>query len=170
MTKEPTLKFFGFVFVAAVLLSGFEKARAADSFAYCMDVCLQDHSCSITSQGDNYCQVTKGDCNAKCSRAGSGRTSSTTYGALAYGPDTGATGWSYNWGSESQANQSALKACGAKAKDCVVTWSLTPTSTGTHLRMEQSGFRADQQQAYQGAQYGWQKFFANLEQLLAKTP
>ena len=50
----------------------------------------------------------------------------------------------------------------------VVTWTLTPTSTGTHLRMEQSGFRPDQQQAYQGARYGWQKFFGNLEQVLAQ--
>jgi len=48
------------------------------------------------------------------------------------------------------------------------TWTLTPTSTGTHLRMEQSGFRPDQQQAYQGAKYGWQQFFANLEQVLAR--
>ena len=52
--------------------------------------------------------------------------------------------------------------------ESVVTWTLTPTSTGTHLRMEQSGFRPDQQQAYQGAQYGWQQFFANLEQVLAR--
>ena len=53
--------------------------------------------------------------------------------------------------------------------ESVVTWTLTPTSTGTHLRMEQSGFRPDQQQAYQGAKYGWQKFFANLEQVLARA-
>ena len=52
--------------------------------------------------------------------------------------------------------------------ESVVTWTLTPTSTGTHLRMEQSGFRPDQQQAYQGAKYGWQRFFANLEQVLAR--
>lgn len=50
----------------------------------------------------------------------------------------------------------------------VVTWTLTPTSTGTHLRMEQLGFRPDQQQYYQGAQHGWQRFFANLEQVLAR--
>src|ERR1700760_4774893 len=49
-----------------------------------------------------------------------------------------------------------------------VTWTLTPTSTGTHLRMEQSGFRTDQQQAYQGAQFGWQRFFANLEQVVLR--
>jgi uncharacterized protein YndB with AHSA1/START domain len=53
--------------------------------------------------------------------------------------------------------------------ESIVIWTLTPTSTGTHLRMEQSGFRPDQQQAYQGAQHGWQRFFANLEQVLART-
>jgi uncharacterized protein YndB with AHSA1/START domain len=52
--------------------------------------------------------------------------------------------------------------------ESVVTWTLTPTRTGTHLRMEQSGFRPDQQQAYQGARYGWQPFFANLEQILPR--
>ncbi|HEX8801047.1 MAG TPA: SRPBCC domain-containing protein [Terriglobales bacterium] len=51
----------------------------------------------------------------------------------------------------------------------VVTWTLTPTSAGTHLRMEQSGFRPDQRQAYQGAKGGWPRFFATLEQVLART-
>lgn len=52
--------------------------------------------------------------------------------------------------------------------DSVVTWTLTPTRTGTHLRMEQSGFRPDQEQAYQGAKLGWQRFFGNLDQALAR--
>ena len=34
--------------------------------------------------------------------------------------------------------------------------------------MEQSGFRPDQQQAYQGAKSGWQQFFAALEKILAR--
>jgi hypothetical protein len=34
--------------------------------------------------------------------------------------------------------------------------------------MEQSGFRSDQPRYYQGAKYGWQGFFANLEQVLAR--
>jgi uncharacterized protein YndB with AHSA1/START domain len=55
---------------------------------------------------------------------------------------------------------------GAMGLGSVVTWTLTPTCTGTHLRMEQSGFRTDQQQAYQGARYGWQKFFAGLERVV----
>ena len=51
----------------------------------------------------------------------------------------------------------------AMGLESIVTWTLTPTPAGTHLRMEQSGFRTDQQQAYMGAKYGWPKFFANLE-------
>jgi uncharacterized protein YndB with AHSA1/START domain len=50
----------------------------------------------------------------------------------------------------------------------VVTWTLTPTRTGTLLRMEQLGFRPDQKQAYHGARHGWQQYIANLEQLLAR--
>ena len=52
----------------------------------------------------------------------------------------------------------------------VVTWTLTPTSKGTRLRMEQSGFRPDQEQAYQGAKYGWQKFFGGLERVVGGLP
>jgi uncharacterized protein YndB with AHSA1/START domain len=53
--------------------------------------------------------------------------------------------------------------------ESVVTWTLTPTGTGTRLRMEQTGFRPDQQQAYQGAKAGWPRFFAALEEVLART-
>ena len=52
--------------------------------------------------------------------------------------------------------------------ESVVTWTLTPTGTGTHLRMEQSGFRPDQMQAFHGARAGWRGFLATLEQVLAR--
>ena len=51
----------------------------------------------------------------------------------------------------------------------VVTFTLTPTSTGTHLRMEQAGFRPAQKQAYGGAKVGWPQFLAKLEQVLGRT-
>lgn len=51
----------------------------------------------------------------------------------------------------------------------VVTFTLTPTSAGTHLRMEQSGFRQDQKQAYGGAHAGWKSFFEKLEQVTARV-
>ena len=84
-------------------------------------------------------------------------------------------GFSAEWGAVDcrvltvEPNKTLSYTWAAFGLDSVVTWTLTPTSTGTHLRMEQSGFRPDQQQAYQGAIYGWQKFLANLEQVLART-
>ena len=57
----------------------------------------------------------------------------------------------------------------AYALKSVVTFTLTPTPTGTHLRMEQVGFRADQKQAFGGAKAGWQQHLANLEQVVART-
>jgi uncharacterized protein YndB with AHSA1/START domain len=66
-------------------------------------------------------------------------------------------------------NRSLSYTWDAMGLESVVTWTLTPSGAGTHLRMEQSGFRPDQEQAYQGAQYGWQKFFGNLEQVLARA-
>jgi uncharacterized protein YndB with AHSA1/START domain len=50
----------------------------------------------------------------------------------------------------------------------VVTFTLTPTPTGTRLRMEQTGFRPEQKQAYGGARAGWQQFLTKLEQVLAR--
>ena len=53
--------------------------------------------------------------------------------------------------------------------ESVVTFTLTPTGTGTRLRMEQVGFRPDQKQAFGGAHAGWKQFFEKLEQLLARA-
>ncbi|NEX94310.1 SRPBCC domain-containing protein [Caulobacter sp. 17J65-9] len=78
-----------------------------------------------------------------------------------------------DWGSvdcevlEIEPNRTLSYTWAAYGLESVVTWTLSPAGAGTHLRMEQSGFRADQEQAYQGAGYGWRKFFANLEQVLA---
>jgi uncharacterized protein YndB with AHSA1/START domain len=55
---------------------------------------------------------------------------------------------------------------GSLGLDSVVLFTLTPTEGGTHVRMEQSGFRPDQEQAYKGANYGWQRFLGNLERVL----
>jgi uncharacterized protein YndB with AHSA1/START domain len=63
---------------------------------------------------------------------------------------------SYTWGDDN------LKS--------VVTWTLTPTGTGTLLRMEQTGFRSDQPRYYGGAKAGWPRFLDALEQTLARAP
>jgi uncharacterized protein YndB with AHSA1/START domain len=49
----------------------------------------------------------------------------------------------------------------------IVVWTLVATGGGTLVRMEQSGFRPDQEANYQGANYGWQKFIGGLERVLA---
>ena len=51
----------------------------------------------------------------------------------------------------------------------VVTFTLTPTSKGTRLRVEQSGFQPSQKQAYGGAHAGWRQFLEKLEQVLTRT-
>jgi uncharacterized protein YndB with AHSA1/START domain len=50
----------------------------------------------------------------------------------------------------------------------VVKFTLTPTSAGTRLRMEQAGFHPDQKQAYGGARAGWEQFLTKLGQVLAR--
>lgn len=64
-------------------------------------------------------------------------------------------------------NRTLAYSWAALGLESVVTWTLTPTPAGTHLRMEQSGFRQGQGQAYNGARSGWDRFLANLEQTLA---
>jgi uncharacterized protein YndB with AHSA1/START domain len=49
----------------------------------------------------------------------------------------------------------------------VVTWTLTPTKNGVLLRMEQAGFRPEDESFYQGANYGWRKMLGTLEKVLA---
>ena len=66
---------------------------------------------------------------------------------------------SYTWNASGAEAANGLKT--------VVTWTLTPTQGGTQLRMEQSGFRPEEESNYQGANYGWQRFIANLERLVA---
>src|ERR1700722_18339634 len=56
---------------------------------------------------------------------------------------------------------------GSLGLESTVVWTLVPTAGGTLVRMEQSGFRPDQGAAYKGANYGWQKFIAGLERVVA---
>ena len=66
---------------------------------------------------------------------------------------------SYSWNASGEEAANGLKT--------VVTWTLTPTKGGTHVRMEQSGFRPEDRSFYQGASYGWQKMIAGLERMVA---
>jgi uncharacterized protein YndB with AHSA1/START domain len=59
------------------------------------------------------------------------------------------------------------RAITATGIETIVTWTLTPASGGTHLTMEQSGFRPLDKGNYQGANYGRRKYFAGLERVAA---
>lgn len=67
---------------------------------------------------------------------------------------------SYSWNASGSEAPNGLKT--------IVTWTLTPTKSGTLLRMEQSGFRAEDDRNYQGANYGWQRYCAKLESVVAE--
>ena len=50
-----------------------------------------------------------------------------------------------------------------------VTFTLTPTAEGTHLKMEQSGFAADRKQNIEGARWGWTNFLSRLGDVAGKN-
>jgi uncharacterized protein YndB with AHSA1/START domain len=52
----------------------------------------------------------------------------------------------------------------------VVTWTLVPEAGGTRVRMEQSGFRPQDENNYRGAAYGWRRFVAGLERVAGEMP
>ena len=81
---------------------------------------------------------------------------------------------SADWGAvdcevlEIEPNRTLSYTWAALGLDSVVTWTLTPTGAGTHLKMEQTGFQPGQDAAYNGAKYGWNKFTTALEEVVAR--
>ncbi len=57
---------------------------------------------------------------------------------------------------------------GAMGLDTEVTFTLTPTDSGTHLLLVQSGFTPDQKRNFGGARYGWRMMGERLETLLGR--
>lgn len=53
--------------------------------------------------------------------------------------------------------------------DTVVTFTLTPTASGTRLSLVQSGFKPEQKQNFGGARYGWRTMSDKLVELLERT-
>lgn len=54
--------------------------------------------------------------------------------------------------------------------DTVVTFTLAPTASGTHLSIVQSGFEPEQKREFGGARYGWKMMTEKLVELLERTP
>ncbi|WP_437740609.1 SRPBCC domain-containing protein [Sorangium sp. So ce1504] len=53
--------------------------------------------------------------------------------------------------------------------ETVVTFTLTPTASGTRLSLVQSGFKPDQKQNFAGARYGWKMMGGKLVDLLERV-
>ena len=67
---------------------------------------------------------------------------------------------SYSWNASGSEAVNGLKT--------VVTWTLTRTANRTFVRIEQSGFRPEDERNYQGADYRRQRYLTELEQVIAK--
>ena len=52
--------------------------------------------------------------------------------------------------------------------DTIVTFTLTPTASGTRLSLVQSGFKPDQKQNFGGARYGWKMMSEKLVDVLSR--
>ena len=52
--------------------------------------------------------------------------------------------------------------------DTIVTFTLTPTASGTRLSLVQSGFKPNQKKNFGGARYGWKMMGGKLVDVLAR--
>ena len=66
---------------------------------------------------------------------------------------------SYTWNSSGEEAANGLKT--------VVKWTLEPYDGGVLVRMEQSGFREQDQRNFMGAKYGWERNLGELERVAA---
>ena len=69
---------------------------------------------------------------------------------------------SYTWNASG-----AEAATGIKT---IVKWTLEPVDGGVLVRMEQSGFREQDQRNFMGAKYGWERNLGELERVVAALP
>ena len=66
----------------------------------------------------------------------------------------------YTWNASGEQARDGLKT--------IVTWTLTPHSGGTRVRMEQSGFRPEDEGGYRGMGGGWPRILGKLEDIAAR--
>jgi len=67
----------------------------------------------------------------------------------------------YSWNASGDQAPDGLKT--------IVTWTLTPGESGTHVRMEQSGFRPQDEAGYRGMGGGWPRILGRLEDVAARS-
>jgi uncharacterized protein YndB with AHSA1/START domain len=67
----------------------------------------------------------------------------------------------YSWNASGEQALDGLKT--------IITWTLMPCENGTQVRMEQSGFRPQDEAGYRGMGGGWPRILARLEQVALKS-
>jgi uncharacterized protein DUF4189 len=106
------------VVVAAGLLTTVASPARAD----CMSSCMSEKGCGLQYESSRvqpgFCSIAKSDCEVRCRRGG--EEASSTYGAIAFSPATGAWGDAFGYPSRGGAEQRALGECGRRARDCTV--------------------------------------------------
>lgn len=65
----------------------------------------------------------------------------------------------YSWNASGDQAAGGLKT--------IVTWTPTPRESETHIRMEQSGFRPQDEAGYRGMGGGWPRILARLEEVVS---
>lgn len=115
--------------LAAALAVGLGVAGApasAQSVNRCIDECFDAH---IDQPGHT---ELRDMCVAQCNKP------KVLFGAIAYGPESEATGWSYDYETEDQARHHALTNCAQHGNDCRVVTSFSnacgAVAAGTNKR------------------------------------
>lgn len=67
----------------------------------------------------------------------------------------------YSWNASGDQAADGLKT--------IVTWTLTQGENGTRVRMEQSGFRPQDEAGYRGMGGGWPRVLGRLEEVAARS-
>lgn len=70
---------------------------------------------------------------------------------------------------EIEAHRKLSYTWGTPGMDTVVTFTLTPTDTGTRMSLVQTGFKPDQKREHGGARQGWKMMGGKLADLLDRT-
>jgi hypothetical protein len=79
--------------------------------------------CISACQASTYCDSemnASGECGRRLNDCYLDQCNKTLYGAIAYGAQSGAVGWSYDFTDAPSAEKEALKNCGAHGDDCQV--------------------------------------------------
>lgn len=67
----------------------------------------------------------------------------------------------YSWNASGDQALDGLKS--------IVTWTLRPSGNGTQVRMEQSGFRPQDEAGYRGMGGGWPRILGRLEEVASRS-